>query len=135
MKITSKPILLAILFAMAIVGCKDPENGNETVDIKVTTYAATEITATTAQCGGHVIHTFHNYVGLYTFNNELNNLYSERYAWSYSFMVQFTNGNYEQSGAILAKQMELGYWGFYPPEFSIPADRKFSMSWLIKGWF
>ena len=54
MKITSKPILLAILFAMAITGCKDPENENETVDIKVTTYAPTEISATTAQCGGHV---------------------------------------------------------------------------------
>ena len=47
-------ILTAILIAAAITGCKDPENGNETVDIKVTTYAPTEITATTAQCGGHV---------------------------------------------------------------------------------
>lgn len=47
-------MLLAILFATAITGCKDPENDSETVDIKVTTYAPTEITATTAQCGGHV---------------------------------------------------------------------------------
>ncbi len=54
MTITPKIILTAILIAAAITGCKDPENGNETVDIKVTTYAPTEITATTAQCGGHV---------------------------------------------------------------------------------
>jgi len=105
-------------------------------ELHISPYATGADAATFQEVVGHeLIHTFHNYVGLYTFNNELNNLYSERYAWSYSFMVQFTNGNYEQSGAILAKQMELGYWGFYPPEFSIPADRKFSMSWLIKGWF
>jgi len=34
-------------------GCKEPEN-NTTSDIKVSTYAATEITATTAKVGGHV---------------------------------------------------------------------------------
>ena len=108
--------------------------GNQ--ELHISPYATGADAVTFQEVVGHeLIHTFHNYVGLYTFNNELNNLYSERYAWSYSFMVQFTNGNFEQSGAIFAKQMELGYWGFYPPEFSIPADRKFSMSWLIKGWF
>lgn len=46
-------MLMAILFALAITGCKDPES-ETTTEIKVTTYAATEITATTAQTGGHV---------------------------------------------------------------------------------
>ena len=46
--------LLALLLATAFTGCKDPENNENNVEIKVTTYAPTEITATTAQCGGHV---------------------------------------------------------------------------------
>lgn len=46
--------LLAILLATAISGCKDPENNENNVEIEVITYAPTEITATTAQCGGHV---------------------------------------------------------------------------------
>ena len=46
--------LLAILLATAFTGCKDPENNENNVEITVTTYMPTEITATTAQCGGHV---------------------------------------------------------------------------------
>ena len=46
--------LLALLLATALTGCKDPENNENNVEIKVTTYAPTEITATTALCGGHV---------------------------------------------------------------------------------
>lgn len=51
---TIKLSLLAILLATAFTGCKDPENNENNVEIKVTTYVPTEITATTAQCGGHV---------------------------------------------------------------------------------
>lgn len=51
MRRNTKLGLLALLLAMAFTGCKDPENN---VEIKVTTYAPTEITATTALCGGHV---------------------------------------------------------------------------------
>lgn len=43
---------MAILIAITFMGCKDPEQ--TTTEIKVTTYSATEITATTAQAGGHV---------------------------------------------------------------------------------
>jgi hypothetical protein len=46
--------LLALMLATAFTGCKDPENNENNIEIKVTTYAPTEITATTAQCGGHV---------------------------------------------------------------------------------
>ena len=53
MKTTSKLLFMATLLAIAITACKDSEN-NTTSDVKVTTYAATEITATTAQAGGHV---------------------------------------------------------------------------------
>jgi hypothetical protein len=54
MKTKSHLFLVAtILFATAFTACKDPES-NTTTEIKVTTYAATEITATTAQAGGHV---------------------------------------------------------------------------------
>lgn len=51
---TIKLGLLALLLATAFMGCKDPENNENNVEIKVTTYVPTEITATTAQCGGHV---------------------------------------------------------------------------------
>ncbi len=51
---TIKLSLLAILLATAFTGCKDPENNENNVEIKVTTYMPTEITTTTAQCGGHV---------------------------------------------------------------------------------
>ena len=44
--------LLATMFAITFMGCKDPEQ--TATDVKVTTYSATEITATTAQAGGHV---------------------------------------------------------------------------------
>lgn len=54
MKRTTRLSLLAILLATALTGCKDPENNENNVEIKVTTYMPTEITATTAQCGGHV---------------------------------------------------------------------------------
>lgn len=53
MKNTSRLLLMATLFALAVTGCKDPED-KPTTEIKVTTYAATEITANTAQAGGHV---------------------------------------------------------------------------------
>ena len=46
--------MLALLLATAFTGCKDPENNENNVEIKVTTYVPTEITATTALCGGHV---------------------------------------------------------------------------------
>lgn len=46
--------LLALLLATAFTGCKDPENNEDNLEIKVTTYVPTEITATTAICGGHV---------------------------------------------------------------------------------
>ena len=46
--------LLALLLATAFTGCKDPENNENNLEIKVTTYVPTEITATTAICGGHV---------------------------------------------------------------------------------
>lgn len=49
---TTKFGLLALLFATALAGCRDPKD--QPVEITVTTYAPTEITATTAQCGGHV---------------------------------------------------------------------------------
>ena len=49
---TVKLGLLALLLATAFTGCKDPKDNP--VEITVTTYAPTEITATTAQCGGHV---------------------------------------------------------------------------------
>lgn len=49
-----KLCLLAILLVTAFTGCKDPENNENNVEITVTTYMPTEITATTAQCGGHV---------------------------------------------------------------------------------
>ena len=49
---TTKLGLLALLLATAFTGCKDPKDNP--VEITVTTYAPTEITATTAQCGGHV---------------------------------------------------------------------------------
>ena len=45
--------ILAVLMATTFMGCKDPEN-HTTTEVKVTTYSATEITATTAQAGGHV---------------------------------------------------------------------------------
>ena len=51
---TIKLSLIAILLATAFTGCKDPENNENNVEIKVTTYMPIEITATTAQCGGHV---------------------------------------------------------------------------------
>ena len=50
----SKLGLLALLLVAAFMGCKDPENIDPEFDITVTTYAPTEIAATTAQCGGHV---------------------------------------------------------------------------------
>ena len=56
MKTTSKLMLVASIFAMIFTACKDPENPT-TSDIKVTTYAATEITATSATAGGHVTST------------------------------------------------------------------------------
>ena len=49
--------IAALLLAAALAGCRDPENpGNDetNVEIKVTTYAPTEITDSTALCGGHV---------------------------------------------------------------------------------
>ena len=46
--------LLALLLATAFTGCKDPENTENNLEIKVITYTPTEITATTALCGGHV---------------------------------------------------------------------------------
>ena len=49
-------VLVAVILVMTFTACKDSEN-NTTSDIKVTTYAATEITATTAQVGGHVAST------------------------------------------------------------------------------
>ena len=55
MKTTPKLMLMAALLAIAFTGCKDPEN-NTTTEIKVTTYAATEITANTAQAGGPCHH-------------------------------------------------------------------------------
>jgi len=51
---TIKLSLITILLATAFTGCKDPENNENNVEIKVTTYMPIEITATTAQCGGHV---------------------------------------------------------------------------------
>ncbi len=51
---TIKLSLIAILLATAFTGCKDPENNENNLEIKVTTYVPTEITATTAICGGHV---------------------------------------------------------------------------------
>ena len=54
MKKTMKLGLLALLLATALTGCKDPENNENNIEVKVTTYVPTEITATTAQCGGHV---------------------------------------------------------------------------------
>lgn len=45
---------LMALSVMALTGCKDPENKDNNVDIKVTTYVPTEITSNTALCGGHV---------------------------------------------------------------------------------
>lgn len=54
MKAIKNLLLVAALLATAFTACKDPENNENNVEIKVTTYAATEITATTAQCGGHV---------------------------------------------------------------------------------
>lgn len=42
----------AVFIAMAFATCKDPEQ--TTTEVKVTTYSATEITAITAQAGGHV---------------------------------------------------------------------------------
>ena len=53
MKTKLNLFMATLLFAITFTACKDPEN-NTTNDIKVTTYAATEITATTAQAGGHV---------------------------------------------------------------------------------
>ena len=53
MKNATKLLFMAAIFALIFTACKDPEN-NTTSDIKVTTYSATEITATTAQAGGHV---------------------------------------------------------------------------------
>ena len=44
--------VLAAFIAISFTGCKDPEQ--TTTEVKVTTYSATEITATTAQAGGHV---------------------------------------------------------------------------------
>lgn len=46
--------MLALLLATAFTGCKDPENTENNLEIKVITYTPTEITATTALCGGHV---------------------------------------------------------------------------------
>lgn len=48
--------LLALLLVAALTGCKDPDPViiDPTVEITVTTQTPTEITATTAQCGGHV---------------------------------------------------------------------------------
>ena len=46
--------LLALLLATAFTGCNDPENTENNLEIKVITYTPTEITATTALCGGHV---------------------------------------------------------------------------------
>ena len=53
---TSKLSLLAMLLVTALVGCKDPDPVviDPEVDITVTTYTPTEITATTAECGCHV---------------------------------------------------------------------------------
>ena len=56
MKFKFNYFVMASLLAITFTACKDPEN-NTTSDIKVTTYAATEITATTAQAGGHVTST------------------------------------------------------------------------------
>lgn len=53
MKVTSKLGFAAILLTMSFLACKDHDK--TTPEIKVTTYAATEITATSAQVGGHVI--------------------------------------------------------------------------------
>ncbi len=53
---TTKLSLLALLLVTALVGCKDPDPVviDPEVDINVTTYTPTEITATTAECGCHV---------------------------------------------------------------------------------
>ena len=51
---TTKIGLLALMLATAFTGCKDPENNENNVDVKVTTYVPTEITSNTALCGGHV---------------------------------------------------------------------------------
>ena len=53
---TTKLSLLALLLTAALAGCKDPDPVviDPEVDITVTTYTPTEITATTALCGCHV---------------------------------------------------------------------------------
>ena len=52
----SKLGLMALLLVAAFTGCKDPDPViiDPTVEITVTTQTPTEITATTAQCGGRV---------------------------------------------------------------------------------
>ena len=102
-------------------------------ELHISPYATGSETTTFKEIVGHeLIHVFHNYTGIYLCNNELNELYSERVAWTYSFMTQFINGNLEKSFAILTKQIELGYSGFYPPHFVVPSHYKFSLSWLLK---
>jgi len=54
MKAIKNLLLVAALLATVFTACKDPVS-DTTTEIKVTTYSATEITATTAQAGGHVI--------------------------------------------------------------------------------
>jgi hypothetical protein len=54
--ITSVALAFVLMLATALTGCKDPDPVfiDPTVEITVTTDAPTDITATTAQCGGRV---------------------------------------------------------------------------------